>query len=162
MAPIHEAAQRGDLPGVMAILLQQQNGGGQQNLEAPWDDIEPSFLHYNATALGVAARFKHLHLCEWLISAGALVNAQSFPHHFTPFYFACWEGHAQIILLLLAKGAILSFADTSELQQAPLHILARFDRPDNVSLIQTFIKRGVEMDVQDGFGMTPLMLASYW
>lgn len=64
-----------------------------------------SYKGDEGTLLHIAALFGHLELVNFLISAGADVNAQTSPKSQTPLHYATCRGHVKVVQKLLEAGA---------------------------------------------------------
>ncbi len=94
--PLVEAAKRGDLAAVVALLA---------------EDADPdSHDRHGNTALTFAARDGHLEMAEALIAAGATVDWQD-GERVTPLILAVHKNHPGVARLLLDQGADPSIRD---------------------------------------------------
>jgi ankyrin repeat protein/L-ascorbate metabolism protein UlaG (beta-lactamase superfamily)/Tol biopolymer transport system component len=96
---IHEAAQKGDVEKVHALL--QQNSA----LVDARDEFDRTPLHW-------AVRGVHFELMQLLIEKGADINAKD-NARITPLHSVASRGHKQAAELLIAKGADLTAEDTT-------------------------------------------------
>ncbi|XP_065576092.1 ankyrin repeat domain-containing protein 39-like isoform X2 [Artemia franciscana] len=85
------------------------------------------------TALHYAARKGALTTCAVLIEAGADVNAQTRSCSSTPLHRSAYQGHQEIVSLLLSKGADPLVLDCDG--QTPLHKAAQMNRLDVAVLL---------------------------
>ncbi|HKQ60577.1 MAG TPA: ankyrin repeat domain-containing protein [Candidatus Polarisedimenticolaceae bacterium] len=90
-ADLHAAARAGDLAAVQAAL---QAGA---SVDAP--------SRYGATALAFASDKGHLAIVKLLIERGADVNHEDSFYHSTPMTWAAYNGHGDVVAVLLAHGA---------------------------------------------------------
>ena len=109
LAPLHHAAQNGDLPLAQCLLWV----GAAVDVRQPTDD---------ATPLHLAAYFGHDGLVELLLAAGADVHAQIKPQN-TPLHLAAERSHADAVARLLAAGADPDARNVNG--DTPLHLVAR-------------------------------------
>jgi len=91
MAPIHEAAQRGNLNRVKALL----NQGVPVNSR--------NFMGW--TPLHSAATSGHLNVVQELLRRGARVNPRTIHSWMTPLHAAAINGHSRVMHALIKAGA---------------------------------------------------------
>ena len=101
-------------------------------------------------ALSIAAASGHKEITELLIANGADVNASSSFIHPTPLRGAAQKGHLEMMELLIAKGADLN-------EDLLLHRVARSGQEKAVEFL---ISKGLNANVRDSGGVTPLHMAS--
>jgi len=147
--PIADAAQRGALDQVRALLQEGLDVNGAQG-----DGM---------TALHWAAENGDLQMAEVLLEAGAWVNAAtggtSGVGLFTPLHVAAEVGDGAMVRLLLEAGADVS-AGTAVGGQTPLHYAAR---AGNSEAIEALLAHGAEVNAREtSWGQTPLMVAAAW
>ncbi len=140
---IFEAASRGDVPQIRALLTEDPG------LTRARDAERRTPLHYAARAGAVPAG-------ELLLSHGAEIDAQDHGGE-SALHYAAMRGHEEFTQYLLDRGA-----DT-EVREAygrtPLLLVAR-ERGD-VTMATILLDAGAEVDAQDRFGATPLNLAAW-
>ena len=170
--PIHDAAKKGDLARVQALLTEDPA------LVSSKDKDGNAPLHW-------AAGFNHKDVAELLLAKGADVNAKN-NAGWTPLHQAAHGGYRDVAELLLAKGANVSarngggwtplhlaaaHRDVAELLLAkgakadaltgdgatPLHIAANLGRGDVAELL---LAKGANVNARTGYGDTPLHLAA--
>jgi ankyrin repeat protein/L-ascorbate metabolism protein UlaG (beta-lactamase superfamily) len=172
-AEIHDAALKGDLAQVKALLAKDPsliNAKGH-NEKAPlhWAaqgghlELAKYLVARGAsvdapniqkeTPLVYAAESGHLKLAEMLIAKGADVNVKTtLPA--SPIHYALWAGRTDLFMLLAAKGADLK---TPRLQgYALLHEAAG---GESTAIVDLLLKKGIAIDLKTDFGATPLHYA---
>jgi erythromycin esterase len=139
IAPIHQAAQEGDLDKVRVFIAQGtdvnvKNNGGE-------------------TPLYVAAIFGHKKMVELLIAKGADVNVSN-NWGWTPLLTAASRGHRDIVELLLTKGANVNakrVAGWTPLHQATVG--------GYIDVVELLIRSGADVNSKKEDCRTPLDLA---
>ena len=96
-APIHSAAEKGDLDKVKSILKEKPEQAGTED-------------PFGRTALHLAAGWGHKEVAALLIASGAKIDARD-SHGRTPLYWAAESGHTDVVELLIAKGADVNATD---------------------------------------------------
>ena len=143
-SPLHQAAERGDVQAVRALLDQ----GAQVNEEG---DPGDKWLH--ATALHWAAARGHLQVMELLLDRGADVNV-TIGHNQTPLHWASGTGQLKAVQLLLERGAEINaktaYGDTA------LHEAAKGGHQQVVRLL---LERGAMAGDTNRYGETPAAVA---
>jgi len=122
---IHEAAQKGDLAKVQALL--QQNSA----LIDAKDEFDRTPLHW-------AARGAHFGVMQLLIKKGADVDAKD-NARITPLHIASFYGHEEIVKLLIDKGANIDAKN--KILWTALSFAEFADREDMAALL---IKLGID------------------
>ena len=112
---------------------------------------------YSKTPLHVAAWLGHRQVAEALIARGANVDALANIRYFeaAPVYWAAMNGHTDVCEVLVANGADAAGGDWRE---TPLHGAAEYGHPGTCEF---FLNHGMNVDVRNRRGMTPLVLAAY-
>ncbi len=140
---IHEAAQKGDLAKVKALL-----------------EKNPALVHakdqQGDTPLQYAAAGGSLPIIELLLSKGAEIEVKNSAGQ-TPLLYAVYYGHKEAAEFLLAKGAQFTHQDI--FGRNPLHYAARNGHKDAVEVL---LKHGADINGYDQFGHTPLSYAFYY
>ena len=163
-APIHEAAEKGDLATVKVELAK---GVDVDASDDKWPEGTP--LHRATTAeiaeylidhgADVDARDKvgasPLHyaskeVARVLIANGTIVDAKT-KGGATPLHFAAAGGDVEAAELLIDEGADLNARD--EFGTTPMHDAAVWGEPEAVELL---IRQGADIDARDTWGGTPL------
>ena len=139
-APIHDAAQNGDV----AKLQQLIDSGAKVDEIRKGDD---------ATALDVAAYAGRLNAVELLVKDGADVNAQT-AAGYTPLHLAALKGHVDVVDFLLKHGAEIDPVSTDG--DTPLHLAAA---SGNVEVVQHLLDEGADRSIRDFSGRTPYNIA---
>lgn len=162
-APVADAARRGDLDTVRALLQQGADvnapqGDGMTALHWAAERNDPdmaAMLVYAGANLSAGTRIGHytpLHLAsktgsvavvKTLLQAGANVEARSTNSGVTPLHLAASSGNAEILALLLDRKADVN-ARESEWGQTPLIFAAAQNR---IAAIKTLLARGANPDI---------------
>ena len=142
-APVADAARRGDLAAVRALLAE-----GEDASAAHGDGM--SALHW-------AAERGDAELAVALTQAGAAVASATRIGQYTPLHLAGAAGHAEVVALLLAAGADPA-ASTSTSGVTPLHLAAA---AGSVPAITALLDHGAAPDAREkAWGQTPLIFAA--
>ena len=142
-SPVADAAERGDVGAVRALLKQ----GADVNT-AQGDGM--TALHWAAEGGGVE-------MAEMLIYAGADLEAVTRVGHYTPLHLASRTGMAPVVETLLKAGANPGVTTTTGGATA-LHLAAASGGADAVSLL---LEGGADVNALDSaLGQTPLMFAA--
>ena len=143
IAPVADAAMRGDREAVRALLKQ----GGDVNA-AEGDGM---------TALHFAADRGNLELTTMLLYAGANVSAVTRIGHYTPLHIACKAGSAPVVRTLIKAGADVR-ARTTTTGVTPLHLAAA---SGNEQVIALLVDAGADVNAAEAeWGQTPLIFAA--
>jgi len=87
-----------------------------------------------------------------LIDEGHRVNTRDLTYYnFTPLHYAVWNGHKDVVALLLDRGA--DTGARNEDGQMPLHLAALFDHKVVTELL---LDKGADINAEDKWGLTPL------
>ncbi len=142
-APVADAAMRGDLDAVRALIDQGADVNG-----AHGDGM---------TALHWAAENGSAPTAELLMSAGANLSAVTRLGGYTPLHLAAKAGSAEVVRVLLEAGANPRAATTSGGATA-LHFAAAAGSADAV---RTLVDHGADPNAaESAWGQTPLMFAA--
>ena len=146
---IHEAAKRGDLAKVEALLKDNPNLVSSKDNNVPIIDgsINQTPLHY-AASQGRKA------VAAFLLASKADVNAET-SNGARPLHYAASRGFKDIAELLLAHGADVNAKGFKE--ATPLHYAAAYGYRDTVKLL---LASKAEVDAKNKYGATPLHLAA--
>uniref|UniRef100_A0A0G4HHJ5 Uncharacterized protein n=1 Tax=Chromera velia CCMP2878 TaxID=1169474 RepID=A0A0G4HHJ5_9ALVE len=149
-----------DLDGLQegeTALMKATKGG---NLEAcqmlveAGADMEAQSAHEGFTALHIACdENPQPNIARYLLSQGVNVNATSGPRTFaeTPLHCAAFEGHTELVELLLSQGAELYALDTDEM--TALHHAVYGGKRAVAALL---IDKGIGVNERDRLGRTAL------
>jgi ankyrin repeat protein len=137
-----EAAARGDLAGLLALLDR-----------TPAGDVNAGEVD-GTTALHRAVRSDQREMAKLLVRAGADVTARN-RYGITPLYLAAVNGSAEMIRLLLDAGA-----DPNGVAPTGETVLMTASRTGDPAAMRTLLDRGARVDARDAeFSQTALMLA---
>lgn len=142
-APIADAAQRGDVAAVRALV----RGGADVNA-AQGDGM---------TALHWAADRGDAELASVLLYAGANPDAGTRIGRYTPLHIAARQARRDVVGVLLGAGAN-PVARTTNSGATPFHLAAASGDPEIVSAM---LEHGADPDITEGaWGQTPLIFAA--
>jgi ankyrin repeat protein len=139
---IFEAAATGKINNIIRLLARNPQ------LVNTWseDGFQP---------LGLACFFGHLDSAEYLVKAGAPVNAQSRNRlKAAPIQSAAAGGHRKIVKMLLEHNADPNIREQGN--HTPLHAAAQ---NGNEEMIRILLYGGADLTVKNNDGKTPLDLA---
>ena len=85
------------------------------------------------------------------MEAGADVNTKDKTFEWTPLQWAVFNGHKEVAVLLIGKGADVNTMDGRG--HTPLHRAAQKSRKEIVELL---IAKGADVNAKDNQGITPL------
>jgi ankyrin repeat protein len=138
--PLADAAERGDIAAVRALLAQRS-------------DVNASRLD-GSTALHAAVHADRLDIADLLLRAGANASARD-RYGLMPLTLACLNGNADMIRRLLDAGA-----DANTVDPAGETALMTAARTGTVAAMRVLLERGATVDARDPeFGQTALMIA---
>jgi ankyrin repeat protein len=131
---LKELAKQGDLAGVQALL----------------DSVETWTYYAREAALEAAARGEHLDVAKALLDAGADPNWGNEHWLLTAMHLAARRRNADMIALLLARGAEVNVI-YSETGATPLHeVLGRgYEEEAHLPLVRTLLEAGVDPSLPD-------------
>ena len=142
-SPVADAAMRGDVEAVRALLRQGADVNAAQG-----DGM---------TALHWAAEADRLEMVEILIYAGANLGGVTRIGDYTPLHLASKAGHPRVVEVLLSAGADPD-AKTSTGQATALHFAAAAGSAGAVSAL---LDHGADADAREAqWGQTALMFAA--
>ena len=131
-------------------------GGSGESQGSPAAAFPNVFAYDGWTPLHLAAFFGASTAAEWLVEAGADLNAVSRNSlRNTPLHAATAGGHPQIALLLIERGADVSARDAGG--HTPLHIAAENGLAD---VVRALLARGADPYAVDAEDRTPLARAA--
>ena len=141
-APVADAAERGDLETVRALLRQGADANTAQS-----DGM---------TALHWAASNNDVEIARTLLYAGATVRAATRMGGYTPLHLASRAGHPEVASALLEAGADPDAFTTTGV--TAMHFAADADAP---GVVLALVAHGGDVNAPDGFSRrTPLMFAA--
>ena len=141
-APVADAAERGDLEEVRALLRQGADVNTAQN-----DGM---------TALHWAAANNDIEIARTLLYAGAAVRATTRLGGYSPLHLASRGGHAEVARLILEAGADPNTFTTTGV--TAMHFAADADAG---SVVEQLVAHGGNVDAPDAFAeRTPLMFGA--
>ena len=141
-APVADAAERGDLETVRALLRQGADANTAQS-----DGM---------TALHWAASNNDLEIARTLLYAGATARATTRLGGYTPLHLASRAGHPEVASALLEAGADPDVFTTTGV--TAMHFAADADAP---GVVTALVAHGGDVNARDGFSeRTPLMFAA--
>ncbi|XP_063223420.1 palmitoyltransferase Hip14 isoform X2 [Bacillus rossius redtenbacheri] len=123
-------------------------------LEAGHDVNQPDAE--TVTLLHWAAINNRLEIMRYFISKGAVVDAIGGELMSTPLHWATRQGHLGAVTLLMQHGADPSLRDGEGC--SCIHLAAQFG---HTAIVAYFVAKGVNVNMQDRNGMTPLMWSAY-
>ena len=145
MAPIHEAAERGDLVEVRRLV--EEDPGRLRATQ-----------QYGYLPLYIASRHGQLAVVGYLLDQGEPINHQGRVFRQTALHKACCRGHGAIVRLLLARGADPTLTDS--VACTPLYFAASCDRMEIVRCL--LAHGGSPIDaVTSTSGLSALAIASF-
>ncbi|MYC91492.1 MAG: hypothetical protein F4X15_08490 [Gemmatimonadetes bacterium] len=141
-APVADAAERGDLEAVRALLRQGADVNTAQS-----DGM---------TALHWAASNNDIAIAKALLYAGATYRATTRIGGYTPLHLASRGGHAEVARLILEDGADPDILTSTGV--TAMHFAADADAAE---VIEALAAHGGDVDARDSFAeRTPLMFAA--
>ena len=142
-APVAEAAMRGDLAEVRALI----DAGADVN----------AALGDGMTALHWSAERGDSDIASMLLSAGARVESTTRLGAYRPLHLAAKNGHASVVRELLQAGALPNPGTTTGVV-TPLHLAAASGSASSVAML---LEYGADVDRgETAWGQTPLMFAA--
>ena len=138
--PVHDAASRGDLAAIEALLVE----GAE--IDARGEDGETPLIR--------AILEGHADVAELLIVHGADVMVRN-ERGLTPLHAAAYSGSAEAVRLLLDHGAALE--DRANVSGATPLMLAAEE--NHVAVAELLLVRGADLSIPDREGATPLTQA---
>ena len=149
MAPILEAAVRGDLAEVKRLVEEDPSVIGQ-------DDGS-----YRGLPLLCAAFRGHVAVAAYLLDQGAAVNQRVADGRRTALHEACGHGHKEVVRLLLARGADPTLTDLADLEgYTPLMLASYHGHIEVVRCLLTDGRSPIDAVIKGG--RTALWYAASW
>lgn len=140
--PLHDAAEKGDLNAVKAMLSKGEN-------------IDEKNKQYAQTALQVAIHNEHPEIAKFLIESGANVNSRM-NNGQTGLHTAAFFGDVKSVSSLLrAKADVNAKGDNGV---TPLH---RAAEGGDIETIKMLLASGAQINAQTNDLVTPLHIAAY-
>lgn len=140
--PLHDAAEKGDLDAVKALVAKGEN-------------IDAKNKQYAQTALHVAIHNEHADIARFLIKSGADVNAKM-NNGQTGLHTAAFFGDVKSVTSLLRAKADVNAKDTNGV--TPLH---RAAEGGDIETIRILLASGAQINAQTKGLATPLHIAAY-
>jgi ankyrin repeat protein len=141
-SPVADAAERGDLEVVRALLRDGADANGAQA--------------DGTTALHWAAMNDDVQIVEVLLYAGATVKPTTRLGGYTPLHLASRNGHAHVVSALLEGGADAN--DFTNTGVSALHFAAQ---ANSAEAVRALVEHGADVDSRDTHSSrTPLMFAA--
>ncbi|MBD0391596.1 ankyrin repeat domain-containing protein [Wolbachia endosymbiont of Pentalonia nigronervosa] len=146
--PLHHAAENNQVD-VMRGLLKKEEGKEDVDVNAVEDINKETALHF-------AARCGHKEAVEFLLTAGANVNAKNKDNE-TPLYYASKHYYVEVANILLEKGADASIVSTYG--YTPLHF---WSFRGDVDMVKAVLAAGADTNIsaKNKYNETPLHWAS--
>jgi hypothetical protein len=119
------------------------------------DQVEAPYLN-GRTPLSFAAEYGYLDLCQYLLNAGANINARDHTGRTPLFYAVVWK-HGAVTQHLLEKGARVDIKNYTN--RTVLHEITRA-RFTSYKIIQLLTWWGADWEEKDETGKTPYALLS--
>lgn len=138
-----------------ALMNAAENGSKetvQILVEATNKDYVNAFSKTGFNALIIAAAHGHATTVEYLIDAGADMNAKHAINEVTPLMYAAASGHLECMKVLIAKGTDVAAKHTNGGTA-----LLEAATAGGVEAIRILIEAGAEYNFRDDDGVTPLM-----
>uniref|UniRef100_A0A7M5V2J9 Palmitoyltransferase n=1 Tax=Clytia hemisphaerica TaxID=252671 RepID=A0A7M5V2J9_9CNID len=110
----------------------------------------------NVTVLHWAAINNRIDVVQYFLLKGAIVDQRGGTLNGTPLHWAIRQGLLDMVIMLMRHGADPSLEDNEGC--AGIHLAAQFGHS---TIVAYLLSKGVDVDVMDQNGMTPLMWASY-
>ena len=127
----------------------------RQYLEANQFDVNQRDLE-DVTLLHWAAINNKSNIVDYYVSKGADVNAIGGDLKSTPLQWAVRQGHLQMVVLLIKRGADYNILDIEGCNA--LHLAAQFG---HTAIVAYLIAKGMDIDQPNANGMTALMWSAY-
>nr|XP_044993283.1 ankyrin repeat and SOCS box protein 3 isoform X5 [Jaculus jaculus] len=144
--PIHEASYHNSVECLQMLIHKD-----------PSENYIKTKTFEGFCALHLAARQGHWKIAQILLEAGADPNERTLEET-TPLFLAVENGQMDVIRLLLRHGASVngshSMCGWNSLHQASFQ--------ENAEIIKLLLKKGVQKECQDDFGITPLFVAAQY
>jgi ankyrin repeat protein len=116
-------------------------------------DINTKDPIFGATALHNAASQGHLHVVDWLLSAGADVSVQD-TYGSTPLIWAAYQGQSKVVERLLSAQA-----NINHINQAGATALVSGIQSGKMDVVKTLLNKGAQKDLHGVNGMSPVKAA---
>lgn len=143
-SPVADAAMRGDLDAVKALIQQGADVNAAQG-----DGM---------TALHWAARSGLLELTDVLLQSGAALESNTRLGSYRPLHLACREGHGEVVVALLEAGADANATTDLVGAAAPIHYAAA---SGSALAIRALLDHGADVNAREASrAQTPLMFAA--
>lgn len=140
----------------LTALMNAAENGSVETIKALVEATDKEYLNAFSktgfTALIIAAAHGHAKALEYLIDAGADMEAKHELNQVTPLMYAAASGHLECMKVLIAKGANLAVKHTNGGTA-----LLEAATGGEVEAIKLLIEAGAEYNFKDDDGVTPLM-----
>jgi ankyrin repeat protein len=146
LTALHQAASRGCLPFLQALLA----AGANVNSQTENGETENGETENGETPLHYACKYNHTNIVPTLLAAGANVNLQT-ESGMTALHYAC-EDSPNAVPILLAAGANVH-SQARSFNQTALHIACQ--KNDAITL-RSLLSAGANVNLVDSFGCTAL------
>uniref|UniRef100_A0A7S1KN85 Non-specific serine/threonine protein kinase n=1 Tax=Percolomonas cosmopolitus TaxID=63605 RepID=A0A7S1KN85_9EUKA len=110
--------------------------------------------HLGYTPLLLACRRSHLDIARILLQFHSLVNVCENENRYTSLHFAVFNRHPRLVSLLVQHSADVEARNV--LGETPVHLAA----VTNCDVLRPLLKKHPNLELRDGEGFTPLMVAS--
>ncbi|CAG2241463.1 ANKRD49 [Mytilus edulis] len=150
----------GMTPELFAAMLQHQQAMGGfmfpgESDEDEDEENEEEIQNNPKKRILWAAENNHLDIVESILQSDPELIKSCDDDMYTPLHRACYNGHVDMVKLLIRKNADVN-AKTSDGWQ-PIHSAARWNQSD---VIQVLLEHNADINSQTNGGQTPLHLAS--
>lgn len=126
-------------------------GSTEKSKAAPRQKLEQ---HHNDNELIAASFHGDLEKVQRLVQNGAEIEAKDGRYQATPLHLASWNGHKDVISLLMESGANKNAQDKHG--KTPLHCACR---KGNEEVMKLLLEKGADPTITNNKGRTPLQVA---
>ncbi len=133
---LHQAVVMNELEGVKDLLAQGANR--DQEDQRGWN------------ALHIAAAYGRAEIAAFLIDElRAEVNLTEDTYYAMPLHLASWQGHAEVVQVLVTRGALIGAQDNNG--NTPVHVAS------NVATVEVLCRNNASLDVPNKEALLPLL-----